>query len=101
MADTGYTLTVDTQEQGRLELGLLGPDGTAIASEIVPYQGHVDNILLTVVDNFLKRNTIEKSVLVTVRIGAGIDKNSSLYRIVQSFAKAVAVVSASRRMAVR
>ena len=95
MADTHYTLTVDTPEPGRLALGIIDPAGREIATEIVSYQGHVDNVLLTDVDNFLKRNTIEKSVLATVRLGEGIDKNSSLYRIVTSFAKAIVAASAS------
>ncbi len=99
MANTTYLLTVDQQEQGHLLLELCDAAGQQVASADVPYEGHVDNILLTAVDNFLRRNTIRKSALTAVRLGAGIDKNSSLYRIVTSFAEAIAAVALNRRIA--
>ena len=90
--DKTYTLTVDTPEQGILRLELFDEGGLSVAKEDLSYEGvHVDNLLLTGVDNLLKTNTIEQSALKTVSAGSGIDKNSSLYRIVQSFGSAVSV----------
>lgn len=54
-----------------------------------PIIHNADEILLTGVDKLLQRNTIDRSALKKVQSGQGIDKNSSLYRIVTSFAAAV------------
>lgn len=50
---------------------------------------NADLILLTGVDKLLQGHKIDKSALRTVQAGQGIDKNSSLYRMVTSFASAV------------
>lgn len=86
-----HTLIIDQSEPGILSLSL----GTNTMR--VPYEGPVDNLLLTAVDNLLRRSTLHKSALRSVTVGAGIDKNSSLYRIVQSFAAAVAVSGPTSR----
>src|SRR5688572_1653833 len=91
MADITYHLTVDVPQQGTLRLEITDSAGAVIGASDLPYQGHVDNLLLTGVDNLLKTLTIEQSALRTVSAGSGIDKNSSLYRIVQSFGSAVSV----------
>ena len=89
MTGDEFRITVDLPDAGMLRLTL---EGAGHASDImnVPYQGPVDNLLLTAIDNLLKRNRVHKFALKAVRLGQGIDKNSSLYRIVQSFATAVA-----------
>lgn len=85
-----YTLTIDLPEADILRLTLQDNDsGARVATQEVIFRGHVDNVLLTTVDELLKRHTIDKSVLTHVRCGQGIDKNSTLSRIVQSFASAV------------
>jgi hypothetical protein len=94
MADT-YELLIEQPQSDTLVLTLTGPPG--IYTETIPYHGHVDNILLTAVDNLLKRHTIDRFALRAVTAGPGIDKNSSLYRIVTSFGSAVSVASAIRR----
>lgn len=90
MADPQYNLEIDMPKQGMLHLELADAAGRVLAAEDLPYEGHVDNALLTWVDNLFKRNNIVKSALIAVRAGSGIDKNSSLYRIVKSFASALA-----------
>lgn len=97
MTNDEYTLTVDMPEPGLLRLVLIDGTGITVMTRDVPYQGHVDNILLTTVDKLITSATLDRSALTTVQIGQGIDKNSSLYRIVQSFATAIAAVSASWR----
>lgn len=87
-----YTLTIDLLVAGTLRF-LLADEMGQIDVVDVPYEGHVDNLLLTTVDNLIKKNSIDRSVLVTVHAGEGIDKNSSLYRIVLSFAAALAVAT--------
>ncbi len=87
MADS-YILTVDQAGPDTLRLVLEGPGGPYAAT--VPFQGHVDNVLLTAVDKLLQEHRIHKSALASVRAGAGVDKNSSLCRMVKSFAAAVA-----------
>lgn len=88
--DNDLTLTIDSPEQGVLELRIATALGREIAHEIVRYEGPVDNLLLTTVDNLFNRNTLDRFALKSVAPGQGIDKDSSLYRIVQSFASAVA-----------
>jgi hypothetical protein len=62
-----------------------------VDSQDLPYQGHVDNLLLTGIDKLLQKHKIDRSALRTVTPGPGIDKNSSLDRIVKAFVSAVAV----------
>jgi hypothetical protein len=81
--------TVSQPQAGILRFQLSDRAGAELASEDLPHTGHVDNLLLTGVDNLLKRSKLHKSALRLVVLGQGIDKNSSLYRIVQSFAAAV------------
>jgi len=88
MAEAPYTLTVDLDGPGALRLTLEGPGGPFTLS--VPFGGHVDNVLLTSVDKLVREHRIHKSALASVRAGAGVDKNSSLYRMVKSFAAAIA-----------
>jgi hypothetical protein len=79
-----HVLIVDLPEPGVLELHL------GEHSLRMPYTGHVDNLLLTAVDKLLQEHTIDKSAITAVQAGPGVDKNSSLYRIVTSFASAIA-----------
>jgi hypothetical protein len=90
---TSYILIVDIPQQGVLRLELQDSQGTPIDTLETSYEGHVDNVLLTSVDNLIQRNTIAKSALRAVHVGAGIDKNSSLYRIVIAFASAISAAS--------
>lgn len=91
MANTTYTLIVDTPQPNVLALELLH-QGRQVDTHQESWQGHVDNVLLTIVDNFLKRNRIDVSALDSVQLGQGIDNNSALCRIIQSFAGAISVV---------
>lgn len=97
MADARYTLIVDTPETGILTLTLQDASGTVVDSLDIPLEGHVDNVLLTSVDKLLQRNTIDRFALDAVQAGGGIDKNSSLCRIVKSFASALAATHAGGR----
>jgi len=79
-------------ENHQLTIDMAGPDTLRLTFDgipaDVPLKGHVDNVLLTAVDKLLQEHRIHKSAHVTVHAGAGVDKNSSLYRMVQSFAAA-------------
>ena len=88
--DDTVTLTIDTPEAGMLRFVLRGSGGDEIDRVECAYSGPVDNLLLTTVDNLLKRSNVDRFALKAVELGSGIDKSSSLYRIVQSFAAAVA-----------
>lgn len=83
-------LTVDQPEAGMLRLTLEG-DGKTLDRLEVAYRPPVDNLLLTAIDNLLNRNRVHKFALKAVQLGQGVDKNSSLYRMVQSFASAITV----------
>ena len=97
MDERDLILTVDTPDAATLRLSLRRGDGTACGSLDVPLDGYVDNLLLTAVDKLLKKHTMDRFALSAVQAGAGIDKNSSLYRIVKSFAAALAASMAERR----
>ena len=84
-------LTIEIPEAGILRLILTNGQNVELAREDLVYWGHVDNLLLTAVDNLLKRSSLHKSALSNATVGQGIDKNSSLYRIVTSFSSAIAV----------
>jgi hypothetical protein len=84
-----YILTVDTPEPGILTLDLADADGAPVASMREPFRGHVDNLLLTAFDKIVQQSRLHRSALITVKLGSGIDKNSALCRIVQSFASAL------------
>ena len=88
--DNTFTLRIDTPSAGVLTLGLVDGHGATIDEVECAYSGHVDNILLTAVDNLLKRSNVDRFALRACELGTGIDKNSSLYRIIQSFAAAIA-----------
>ena len=92
MDNTDIELVIDMPVPEVLRL-TLSQDGAVLVSEDVPYHGHVDNLLLTAVDNLLRRSNLHRSALVAVKVGQGIDINSSLYRIIQSFASAIAAAS--------
>lgn len=85
----GVELTVDQPEAGMLRLTLEGGGKTLDRLEIA-YLHPVDNLLLTAIDNLLNKNRVHKFALKAVQLGQGVDKNSSLYRMVQSFASAIA-----------
>ena len=88
--DKKVYLLVDMSQDGLLDFQLIDDRGQILAHENRPYEGHVDNILLTVVDNLLKRSKLHKSALTNAEAGQGIDKNSSLYRIVRVFSSVLA-----------
>ena len=94
MARPTIILVIDTPEADLLRLTLQDRAGVVLDTLEAPIHGHVDNHLLTAVDILLKRNTMDRFALTAVLVGAGIDKNSSLCRIVTSFASAIAVTPA-------
>jgi len=87
--DNDVSITVDTPVPGTLSLALDTLTGERLDYLELPYQGPVDNLLLTAIDNLLNKHRLHKFALKAVRQGQGIDKNSSLYRMVQSFATAI------------
>ncbi len=90
-------LSIDTPQAGILRLALSDGAGRELDRQDLDYQGHVDNLLLTGVDNLLRRSKLHKSALKSVAPGQGIDKNSSLYRIVQSLSAAITAYPDSLR----
>jgi tRNA A37 threonylcarbamoyladenosine modification protein TsaB len=89
-------LLIDTPDPATLLLVLQDDDGQVLDQVRIPWEGHVDNLLLTAVDKLLKGNTMDRFALNAVLVGAGIDKTSSLCRIVRSFASAIAVTAEGR-----
>ena len=87
--DNDVIITVDTPAPDMLEFVLETTGGRFLDRVQVPYHGPVDNLLLTTIDNLLNKNRLHKFALKAMRQGQGIDKNSSLYRMVQSFATAI------------
>lgn len=87
--DKTYTLRINTPTPELLTFELIDGDGTLVDSVECAYSRPVDNLLLTTVDNLLKGSSIDRFALIAVELGTGIDKSSSLYRIVQSFAAAI------------
>jgi hypothetical protein len=97
MADRGLTLIVDTPDPSFLALTLMDVGGKVMGTMDYPLEGYVDNILLTAVDILLRKYSIDRFALDAVQAGGGIDRNSSLCRIVRSFASAVAATRAGGR----
>lgn len=89
MPNTAYTITVHHPEQDLLTLELTDATGVTLETCDVPIRGHVDNTLLTGVDDLLKRHTIDRSVRITLRAGRGIDENSTLCRMISALNSAV------------
>lgn len=96
MDNARFRLVIDMPVPGTLRLELTRPDGTLLDAAEQLLEGYVDNALLTAVDNLLARSSIDRSAPIDAVAGPGIDKTSSLYRIVTSFASALAVPSAMR-----
>jgi len=88
--DKQYTLSIDTPAPGLLLFVLSEVGGPEINRIECAFSGPVDNLVLTTVDNLLKRSNVDRFALIAVELGTGIDKSSSLYRIVQSFVAAIA-----------
>jgi len=88
--DKRYTLSIDTPQPGLLVFELFEANGPLIDRVECAFSGPVDNLVLTTVDNLLKRSNVDRFALIAVALGTGIDKSSSLYRIVQSFVAAIA-----------
>lgn len=84
-----YSLIVDSPEPGVLTLELSDSGGVRIGTIRERYQGPVDNLLLTSFDKIVQESKLDRSALITVTLGTGIDKDSALCRIVQSFASAL------------
>ena len=96
MANTDtISLLVDLVPPHTLHLALRRGDAVLETLD-QPIIHNADEILLTGVDKLLQRNTIDKSALTSIELGQGIDKNSSLCRIVTSFGSALAAASPDR-----
>ena len=85
-----YVLAIDQLSGKALILSLVDEAGLTVAQRELPLEGYVDNLLLTAVDNLLNESNLDRSAVESVRLGQGIDKNSSICRIIQSFAAALA-----------
>lgn len=89
------TIVIDCID-GNIVLTLHDEQGVVVDKQSVMPQRHspagqagVDNLLLTAIDNLIERNTMDKRVFRSVRVGQGIDKDSVLYRIVSAVALAI------------
>jgi hypothetical protein len=96
--DKTYTLIIDIPEAGVLRLELRDANtGVIVKRQDFPLEGHVDNFLLTAVDNLIEGSSIDRSALITAEPGPGIDKDSALGRIVSSFASALGAANVTGR----
>ena len=53
------------------------------------FHANLDDLLITSVDKIFKRNRIETLSLKTIKVAGNVDKNSSAYKIAQTFIEAV------------
>lgn len=66
-----------------------------IAAVDFSFDKYVDTLLIESIDKFLKENRIEPMRIDTVRVVGAIDKNSSLYKILQAFVRGFSAVRVS------
>lgn len=81
-------VVIDVPERGTIEI-TVHKEGVEVTRRRLPYQGNVDNALLTTIDNLFRENILDKFVSINVVPGQGIDKSSLLYRIVISLGAAL------------
>ena len=53
------------------------------------FQGNLDDLLIAAVDKIMKRNKIETLSLKTVKVSGKVNKESSAYKIAQTFIEAI------------
>ena len=88
--DKPLTLIIDAPQPGLMTFVLRDGSGVVIDRVECEFSGPVDNLVLTTIDSLFKRSNLDRFALKSVELGTGIDKGSSLYRIVQSVSAAVA-----------
>ena len=82
-------LTINfTENRGEVELKLLKGKKLIDALDF-SFKGNLDDMLISSVDKILKKNRIETLSLKTIKIEGDVDKNSSAYKIAQTFIEAV------------
>lgn len=77
-------LIINFKDRGKVELQLKY-GRVLIDSLTFEFESNLDMVLISAVDKILKENRIEELSLKTVRVEGDIDKNSSAYKIVQTF----------------
>jgi len=77
-----------TEKRGEVELEL--QEGKELIDALdFSFHANLDDLLITSVDKIFKRNRIETLSLKTIKVAGNVDKNSSAYKIAQTFIEAV------------
>jgi hypothetical protein len=79
----GYELVISMPDSGTVRAELFC-GGVSVARQEVPNRGHVDNMLLTAVDNMYIEHILDRFAEIRVTAGPGIDNYSLLDKIVLS-----------------
>lgn len=82
-------LTIIVNSSNQDILAELKEKGKIIDRMTIPYNLHLDSILIASVDKFLKKNNIEPESLNNVKVKGKSSPTSSSHRIVSTFVKAL------------
>ncbi len=77
-----------TGKRGEVELKLQD-GGRLIDTLTFDFEANLDSVLIVAVDKILKRNRIDTSSLKTVKVAGNVNKDSSAYKIAQTFIEAI------------
>lgn len=87
-------LLINQIERNKLRLKL--KEGKQVLDTVdFAFDKNVDTLLIGSIDKFLKRNKIDILSLKTVNVSGDIDKNSSLYKVIQTWIAAVKTIQKS------
>ncbi|MEK7121742.1 MAG: hypothetical protein AAB857_03475 [Patescibacteria group bacterium] len=73
---------------GEIELQLKH-DGVLTDTLAFEFEANLDSVLIAAVDKIMKRNKIETLSLKTVKVSGKVNKESSAYKIAQTFIEAI------------
>ena len=77
-----------TEKRGEAELQLRD-EKKLIDSLTFEFEANLDTVLIEAVDKILKKNTIDTSSLKTVKVVGEVNKDSSAYKVAQTFVEAL------------
>lgn len=92
---TKQRLLIEVPERGIIEMTVFSDD-REVAKRSISYDGPVDTLLLTTIDNLFQENILDKFASISVEPGQGVDKSTLLYRIIITLGAALERVSTRR-----
>jgi len=81
-------LIINFKDRGKVELQLKR-GGVLTDSLTFDFEANLDSVLIAGVDKIFKRNRIESLSLKTVKVAGNVTKDSSAYKIAQTFIEAI------------